>query len=319
MSNDWWSTPSRTSTSVAPIQTSLVRSQSLSKNRARFEGDELDPEDFQAAEGIKFLPSFASSQAGKMTLGTSPTGGMTSYGGFGAGSPGERRSPSTRLATSVHDNSSPRHTTRARSLAQSGALAGGVSNYTPDEDMPPTASLRDSVSESRPAPVVAPVEFPTPPALIPFHTSTTLHVFGPPNDILCTLKPYLSQFGAVVSYHPGPQGSNWWTVEYNSPLGASHALRRHGDIIGGRYMIGFKVAGGGSMAGCTLVEREEQDVTLPGEGTPIKVHNLPIMKPKVAPVVVKAPKHKKSAYDWDAVDEPAGWSGWVAEKLFGKY
>lgn len=171
MSNDWWSqTPSRyTST---PIHPTLSRSQSVSQStRTRFAGDELDPEDSRAADAVKFLPSFASSQAGRVALGTSPTGGMS----MSVGSPqGERRSPQGRLSGSVHercvyvyhfcvigkltgDSNSPRHITRARSLAQSAALSSSTANGPApmDEDMPPTASLRDSVTETRVATVVA--------------------------------------------------------------------------------------------------------------------------------------------------------------------
>lgn len=100
MSNDWWSqTPSRyTST---PIHPTLSRSQSISQStRTRFAGDELDPEDSRAADAVKFLPSFASSQAGRVALGTSPTGGMS----MSVGSPqGERRSPQGSLSGSVHE------------------------------------------------------------------------------------------------------------------------------------------------------------------------------------------------------------------------
>ncbi|ODN79288.1 hypothetical protein L202_03300 [Cryptococcus amylolentus CBS 6039] len=319
MSNDWWSTPSRT----APTP-NLTRSQSLRQSRyAPTAGDELDPEDAKAADAIKFLPSFASSQAGKMTLGTSPTGGMSTYGGYVGSPQGERRSPQGRLSGSVHEANSPRHTTRARTLAHQSSVLG--SSYNPnamDEDMPPTASLRDSVTDTRSAPVLATNELPTPPSLIPTRTTTSLYIFGPPSAILSTLEPYLAQFGTVQSYHPGPEGSNWYIVEFATPLAASYALRRHGDIIQGKWMIGFKVGNGGSMegfnAGAAAEGGEAVVVPPPAAGTPIRVQNASILRPKPVPqAVVKAAK-SGNEYAWDEPEGQPGWTGWVTERLFGR-
>ena len=149
-----------------------------------------------------------------------------------------------------------------------------------DEDLPPTASLRDSInrpspSMTSPTPAAGPSQGgqqsaltpassnsqssssysdPVVPSLLANAGTTRLHVFGPPLDQMHELGPYFEQIGPVSSYSPGPDGSNWWIVEFVSPISAQYALRRHGEIINGRWMLGLKVAGPGSEAGLTLVD-----------------------------------------------------------------
>ncbi|GFZ49845.1 hypothetical protein JCM24511_07248 [Saitozyma sp. JCM 24511] len=206
-------------------------------SRARFAGDELDPEDIKMAEGIKFLPSFASSPAGKLALGTSPSAG-------GTASPPARRSPTSRFSMGGAESAASPRDARRKTVTQ-----------FVDEDMPPTASLRDvSDTPSRVPTVTSALELPPPPSLLPTSSTTSLHVFGPPLNFLPHLEPYLSSIGPLVSYRPGPEGSNWWIVTYQTPTAAAYALRRHGEIVNGRWMLGFKVAGPGSTAGCTLVD-----------------------------------------------------------------
>ncbi|WVQ95896.1 hypothetical protein IAU59_002995 [Kwoniella sp. CBS 9459] len=394
MSNDWWTSSTSTSTFHTPQRpggglTHSTSSNALSSSRTRFAphnstahahayghgnaNDQLDPEDERMAEQIKFLPSFASSPAGKLALGTSPSqstnmgfgagsggagggsgGGVAGSGGaMGVSSPGEgRRSPTVgaRFGNSVQERDSPRHHRRslihqpnsfgtgsAYNAGFGGAGAGGTAM---DEDMPPTASLRDSTADQgvRTAEVSQPVELPTPQSLIPSSTTTTLHIFGPPSDVLPTLKSYLTQFGAVESYKPGPDGSNWWIVNFGNPVSASYALRRHGEIINGRWMIGFKVANEGSTAGCTLVpgQSANQVQTQPnrgssnGAGTPIRVQNGSIIKPKVNSTTQPITRTANNAigsvtnassgndYAWDEPENQGGWGNWVSERLFGR-
>jgi hypothetical protein len=106
MSNDWWGNPASPSTPLR--QNSLGRS-SHSQANTRF-NDELDAEDAKMADGVKFLPSFSTSTAGKLLGGSSVTPGnglgmSSSSGAGGPGSPGgfsppgmtSRRSPNTRF------------------------------------------------------------------------------------------------------------------------------------------------------------------------------------------------------------------------------
>lgn len=167
---------------------------------------------------------------------------------------------------------------------------------------------------SRPVAAYANSRLPTPPSLTPTPTTTTLQIFGPPTSFLATLESWLVTFGPIASYRPGPEGSNWFVVEYESAVSASYALRRHGEVLAGRYMIGFRVAdgmsaslsmvgngqlsansGGGSGSG----RRGENGTNSPpppqhelgmiprhpngyGAGTPIKVHSTQIIKSKSA-------------------------------------
>ena len=103
MSNDWWGSAASPSTPLR--QNSLGRS---SNQNNRF-NDALDDEDAKMADGVKFLPSFSASTAGKLLGGSSATPGnglgMSSSSGAGPGSPGgfsppgmsSRRSPNTRF------------------------------------------------------------------------------------------------------------------------------------------------------------------------------------------------------------------------------
>lgn len=124
MSNqDWWpaqstsqsySTPSRpSSTGFNPLQSTHTPSfnsfnpsssnqaygqSSLTNSRARFAGDELDAEDLQRADNVKFYPTFASSPAGKLASSVGHTN-LGSPGGVGkSNSPPARRSPQARFS-----------------------------------------------------------------------------------------------------------------------------------------------------------------------------------------------------------------------------
>ncbi|WVQ66210.1 uncharacterized protein L199_004389 [Kwoniella botswanensis] len=359
MSNDWWTsstsstsnlnsnpntqpfhTPQRPSQFQAHHQNSISRSTRFASNNV---GDELDSEDLKMADSIKFLPSFANSPAGKLALGTSPQNTMSpnsatasmgqSMGVGGVGSPNEgRRSPGVRERV---ERDSPRHHRRSllhqNSQLGSSILGGGGGGMAIDEDMPPTASLRDSVSENfngqsqyRGNESGNPVDLPTPPTLLPTTSTTSLHVFGPPLPILASLQPYLSQFGTIQSYQPGPECSNWYIIQYTNPVSASYALRRHGDIIQGRYMIGFKVQNENSSNGLTVVPNSSTNQsTGTGAGTPIRVQEgKSIVKTRQPPQPIQKVNSTTSGggndYSWDELEDEGskgGWSGWVSERL----
>lgn len=70
----------------------------MNSSRARFAGDELDDEDLQRADNVKFYPTFASSPAGKLS-GSVGTANIGSPGGLGkTASPPARRSPQARFS-----------------------------------------------------------------------------------------------------------------------------------------------------------------------------------------------------------------------------
>ena len=137
-------------------------------------------------------------------------------------------------------------------------------------------------------------------------------------DQLALLGPYFDQIGAVESYSPGPEGSNWFIVTFHSPTSALYALRRHGEIINGRWMLGVKVAGPGSTAGCTLVEGTNDtlgngvgEVIRAGPGTPFRIQHTPVLK--VKPAVVKA--QTAETYAWDENEQSSGFVNKAAEWL----
>jgi len=93
-------------------------------------------------------------------------------------------------------------------------------------------------------------------------------------------------------------------VEYVSPVAASYALRRHGDIVGGRWIVGFKVVS--NQGGAVNVPRNP--------GSAIQVQNTEVLKPKKAPTgVVKKPVTE--GYSWDENEAPSGVLNKAAEWL----
>ncbi|BEI83907.1 hypothetical protein CcaverHIS002_0405110 [Cutaneotrichosporon cavernicola] len=279
--SDWWtqpSTPARASAFASPARAST--------SRARFVADDPDP----SADAPKFLPSFVGSPAGKLALGTSPASVSSP--------PAPKRSPTARFSVSMADSASSPHLSRS------------VRAPATEDDIP-TRSLHDE--PVRPASAVAQAPD-VPPALEPSPDTNTLHVWGPPPEHLPALRAYLEGIGPVVSYVPGPEGSNWWTVTYATPLAASYALRRHGEIVSGRWMLGFKVAGPGSTQGLTLVNGISSAVAPSvGVGIPIQVHtgNIIRAKPK--------PQAQTDDYAWDESEpQPSGLLGRAAEFIFGR-
>lgn len=224
-----------------------------------------------------------------------------------ASPPAPKRSPTARFSGSVNESSmSPRG-----SVSRHRAHAGH------DDDAGiPTSSLHDDPpraghAHDEHAAASAAAAIPLPPALEPDADTTTLHVFGPPFEFLATLRAYLESIGPVVSYLPGPDGSNWWVVTYGNPLSASFALRRHGEIVNGRWMLGFKVAGPGSTQGLTLVSGVSPPaVNSTSAGNAIELKSSSIIRPKP-----KASEVAKEDYAWEEPEQPSGLFGRAAELI----
>ncbi|GMK59360.1 hypothetical protein CspeluHIS016_0703750 [Cutaneotrichosporon spelunceum] len=276
--SDWWTQP------ATPARGALASPVRASTSRARFVADDPDP----SADAPKFLPSFVGSPAGKLALGTSP--------GSVSSPPAPKRSPTARFSVSMADSASSPHLSRSTRAPAA-------------EDDIPTESLHDEPVR----PVPAAPESTVPPALEAGADTNTLHVWGPPPEHLAALRAYLEGIGPVVSYVPGPEGSNWWTVTYATPLAASFALRRHGEIVSGRWMLGFKVAGPGSTQGLTLVSGISPVAPSTGAGTPVQLHtgNIIRAKPK--------PQAQTDDYAWEESEQqPSGLLGRAAEFIFGR-
>ena len=233
---------------------------------------------------------------------------------------------------------------------------------TAEDDAPPTASLRDpsastlttNASHSHlPPSAHAPASgassssashypsLPPPPGLVPLPTTTTLHIFGPPAHTLAQLKPFFEDIGEVIRYSPGPQGSNWYDVEFSNPTSALYALRRHGEILRDGSMLGVKVAGPGSTSGFVGGGGSIQGangsrggngqqngwgtsngsgtnggemISRPGPGTPLRVQQTSVMKTKPASAAVKTNMNGET-YAWDEAEAPSGIINKAAEWL----
>lgn len=150
----------------------------------------------------------------------------------------------------------------------------------------------------------------------PAPTTASLHVFGPPPHLLPELRNYLSQCGTLVSLVPGPEGSNWITVTYSAEWEAALLLRRNGDIVGGKWLLGVKLAGPGSLAGCSLDSATAQrgssststtQTASPatftsGVGTPVRllgVDTASIYKPRAHVISGAGNSADAADYDWD--------------------
>jgi hypothetical protein len=154
--------------------------------------------------------------------------------------------------------------------------------------------------------------------------TTSVHVFGPPPHLLPDLRNYLSQCGTIVSLVPGPEGSNWITVTYSAEWEAALLLRRSGDIVGGKWLLGVKLAGPGSLAGCslTIANPQRNSSSAPttqaaapasftsGVGTPVRLlgaDNASIYKPRPNLASGAANAADAAEYDWD--ERPGATSG----------
>ena len=195
-----------------------------------------------------------------------------------------------------------RHGSSPRNLRSSRLQTNGTASSMEDE--PPTVSLREH-TEAMDQPLTmtnsngaAAYTLPTPSSLIPSADTHSLLVFGPPANRLSDLRGWLEDCGPIVSYRPGPEGTNWWIVEYATPTAASWALRRHGEVIASRWIVGFKVV---TAAEAASIPRSS--------GGPIPIVNVDVLKPK--PAAVK----NTDSYPWEEADKANTFGDRVAEWL----
>ena len=107
-------------------------------------------------------------------------------------------------------------------------------------------------------------------------------------------------------------------MEYKDPTSAAFALRRHGDVVSGRWMVGFKVASPGATAGYTAMsngEGGESFVGGAGVGTPLRPMNKSIMRVKEVSTGGAASKEE---YAWEEVEGGGGVTGRIADWLVSR-
>ena len=122
-------------------------------------------------------------------------------------------------------------------------------------------------------------------------------------------------------------------LEYEDPVSAAYALRKHGEVVGGRWILGVRVgdvgspsapppdwsasasfgsamgtgAGGGGEGG-GMIRRGERQI-----GTPIRLQQASVMK---TPGGVSGVQSKSDqGYGWD---EDEGKGNWILEKLVSR-
>jgi hypothetical protein len=161
-----------------------------------------------------------------------------------------------------------------------------------------------------------------PPHLTHTPDNKTLLIFGPPYDTLDQLRNLFESLGPVRSYRPGPEGCQWYILEYDDPIGAAYALRKHGEIVGGRWILGVRVgdvgipsappppdARGGSGGGNTNRNQVARWSNERQIGTPVRMHNSSVMK---APGSGANGARRDEGYGWEE-EEVKG--NWILEKL----
>lgn len=104
-------------------------------------------------------------------------------------------------------------------------------------------------------------------------------------------------------------------------MAAAYALRKHGEVVGGRWILGVRVGDVGSPSagppplpfssvmggGAAMLRRDERAI-----GTPIRLQNTSIIK---APGSGVKPVKRDEGYGWD---EDEGKGNWILEKLVSR-
>lgn len=137
-------------------------------------------------------------------------------------------------------------------------------------------------------------------------------IFGPPLDMIANLHNLFESCGPVRSYRQGPEACQWYILEYEDPVSAGYALRKHGEVVAGRYILGVRVGDVGTPSAAPPPDYRNQEAMGRNErriGTPIRMQNTTVMK---APGSAAAQAKRDEAYGWE---EEEGKGYWILEKL----
>lgn len=163
--------------------------------------------------------------------------------------------------------------------------------------------------------------------------NTTLLIFGPPLETLEHLRQLFDSLGPVRSYRAGPEGCQWFVLEYEDPVSAAYALRKHGEVVGGRWILGVRVGdvgspsavppdwtlGTGTVSGTGttnggsgggeggMIRRGERQI-----GTPIRLQQASVMKTPGTAGGVGGLQKSNEGYGWDEEEQKGNW---ILEKL----
>jgi hypothetical protein len=198
-----------------------------------------------------------------------------------------------------------------------------------DEDMPPTTSLRDSTDTPTRAVPSQPLQEYVPLRRIIEHKltssiirpstlthtpeNTTLLIFGPPLEMIEQLRNLFESQGPIRSFRPGPEACQWYILEYEDPVSAAYALRKHGEVVAGRYILGVRVGDVGIPSAAPPPDYRNDQVARRGNerqiGTPIRMQTASVLK---APGSGVKQAKRDEGYGWE---EEEGKGNWILEKL----
>jgi hypothetical protein len=155
------------------------------------------------------------------------------------------------------------------------------------------------------------------PANVATSQAPPIVIFGFNAALVDPIIAHFGQLGEIIDYTPAPDGGNWVSVTYREAWCAARAVRRNGEIIGGKLMIGVKWAEGEpaslvtpsaspAIGAAPEVERTETPSSMSRSNTTTSlITAAPIgVMPSGSAFKKAAPRHKKSYSLFHADDTP---------------
>jgi nuclear pore complex protein Nup53 len=155
------------------------------------------------------------------------------------------------------------------------------------------------------------------PSHAPSSQAPPILIFGFNAALVDPIIAHFGQLGEIVDYTPAPEGGNWVSVTYREAWCAARAVRRNGEIIGGKLMIGVKWAEGEpaslvtpsaspAIGAAPEIDRTETPSGMSrSSATSSLIAAAPIgVMPSGSAFRKAAPRHKKSYSLFNADDTP---------------
>jgi hypothetical protein len=143
--------------------------------------------------------------------------------------------------------------------------------------------------------------------------NTTLLIFGPPLEMIDQLRNLFESLGPIRSFRHGPEACQWYILEYEDPVSAAYALRKHGEVVAGRYILGVRVGDVGIPSAAPPPDFRSHEVARRTNerqiGTPIRMQTSSVLK---APGSGATQAKRDEGYGWEEED---GKGNWILEKL----
>ncbi|KAI0255761.1 hypothetical protein BJV78DRAFT_1173107 [Lactifluus subvellereus] len=168
--------------------------------------------------------------------------------------PAHQRFDDMPLVTTKAKLNSTLSRTPTREFGKDPMFESSRQRQTSDEDAPPTASVNDilnatytdspsylqrSITNFDSSMVIARASQNTPhPAAEPLYVI----VFGYPPDKYSVAVEYFKQLGETTDPDPNTEISNCFRIGFKNPVDAMWAVRKNGEVVGGSWMLGVKLA-----------------------------------------------------------------------------